>query len=278
METEKWRRFWGIQEALKDALKNQEFQVWYQPQVHMGTGEIAGAEALVRWQKPGQGLLLPRTFIPELEEYGLMPRLDQEVLRIVCRDLAEAEGEGVGFGPVSVNLTRLHAGRYGRISGLPRTCRKGKDPGRELLFELTETAKDRDSGRQLQEFARQLREHGFRIAMDDYGIGSSTLKILHQISFDILKLDRYFVSRIGEAKAERILGSTISMAGELGMEVVAEGVETEEQAAFLLEKGCRLAQGYYYSEPLSRQKYLSFRREGKKLAPKKEETDREPES
>ena len=95
MESEKQRRFWGIQEVLKAALKNREFQVWYQPQVHMGTGEIAGAEALVRWRKPGQGLLLPRSFIPELEEYGLMPLLDQEALfRILALPVSVGRRDG----------------------------------------------------------------------------------------------------------------------------------------------------------------------------------------
>ena len=117
----------------------------------------------------------------------------------------------------------------------------------------------------MREFADRLREMGFRIAMDDYGMGSSTLKMLHQIPFDILKLDRYFVSRIGEEKGETILRSTIAMARELGMEIVAEGVERRAQVCFLLEQGCRLAQGYYYSEPLRKEAYLSIRKQGQKL-------------
>lgn len=241
---------------ITDALGNREFCVWYQPQVDMQTGEIAGAEALVRWNRPGRGMILPGEFIPEMERHGLMPLLDQEVLRIVCEDMREAKRAGISFGPVSVNLSRLYAEHYRTVCGEKRE---------ELRFEFTETDRSRDGDRELREFADMLREKGFRIAMDDYGMGSSTLKMLHQIPFDILKLDRYFVSRIGEEKGETILRSTIAMARELGMEIVAEGVERRAQVRFLLEHGCRLAQGYYYSEPLGKEAYLSFRKQGKRL-------------
>lgn len=254
-------------EELAAALKNREFCVCYQPQVEMDTGNIVGAEALVRWKRPGSGLLLPGSFIPELEQNGLMPLLDVEVLRIVCADIREAGEAGVCLGPVSVNLSRLYAGRYEGH----RTCALCLDDmgvrqqaeSSALLFELTETAEGGEGEHAIREFAGQLRENGFQIAMDDYGMGRSTLKMLHQIPFDILKLDRYFVSCIGGERAEKILKSTISMAGELGLKVVAEGVETEEQAAFLLENGCRLAQGYYYSGPLDRDAYIRYRREGR---------------
>ena len=115
------------------------------------------------------------------------------------------------------------------------------------------------------DFARRLREQGFQIAMDDYGTGNSTLKLLHQIPFDILKLDRYFVSRIGAKKSETILKSTINLAKNLGMKVVAEGVETREQMEFLLGHGCRLGQGYYFSRPLEKETYFACQKEGRKL-------------
>lgn len=241
---------------IKDALGNREFCVWYQPQVDMQTGEIAGAEALVRWDRPGRGMVLPGEFIPELERHGLMPLLDQEVLRIVCEDMREAKQAGISFGPVSVNLSKFYAAHYRPVCG---------EKKEELRFEITETDRGLGGERELREFADRLREMGFRIAMDDYGMGSSTLKMLHQIPFDILKLDRYFVSRIGEEKGETILRSTIAMARELGMEIVAEGVERRAQVCFLLEQGCRLAQGYYYSEPLRKEAYFSIRKQGRKL-------------
>ena len=255
-----------IREELAEALERGEFHVWYQPQVEMETGRIAGAEALVRWHSPVHGLLLPGQFIPALEDRGLMPLLDGEVLRIVCIDMQEAEKRGVCLGPVSVNLTRLHAGLTVRAGGVEDACAAMGLRTDRLLFELTETADPEGSERQMRDFAGRLRAKGFRIAMDDYGMGTSTLKTLHQIAFDILKLDRYFVSRIGEEKAEKILSSTIAMANGLGMEVVAEGVERREQTAFLLEHGCRMAQGYYYAPPLTKERYIRYRAEGKRAA------------
>lgn len=246
-----------------EAVKNREFCVLYQPQVNMMTGEILGAEALVRWRRPGAGMLTPDLFIPVLEKNGMMPLLDCEVLCIVSEDLREAQNEGISFGVISVNLSRLHAGQHsGQYVGRYTRMEIGKNI---LSFELTETAENAADEKKILAFAEQLQRNGFRVAMDDYGTGNSTLKMLDQISFDILKLDRYFVSRIGEKKAETILHSTISMAKKLGMEVVAEGVETREQALFLLKNGCTVGQGYYYSRPLSKEQYRKFRSEGKIL-------------
>lgn len=245
------------------AVQNREFCVLYQPQVDMKTGKIVGAEALVRWRRPGIGLIPPDTFIPALEQNGMMPLLDCEVLCIVGDDIREAEETGISLGHISVNLSRLHAGQYsGQFVGQYAGRQIGGDI---LLFELTETAERERDDREMRTFADRLRENGFRIAIDDYGIGHSTLKMLHQIPFDILKLDRYFVSRIGETKTETIIQSTISMARKLGMEVVAEGVETKEQTAFLLKHGCTVGQGYYYSEPLSKELYCRYRAEGRVL-------------
>ena len=264
---------------LTAAFAREEFEVWYQPQVDMRTGAIFGAEALVRWRHPRRGLLLPASFLPALERRGLMPAVDQEVLRLVCKDAKEAKRSGIPFGPVSVNLSRLHAGRgemrcAEEYAGSLCPDFLGEDAAdrnellfdrNELLFELTETAREKEEDQEIRQFARKLQDEGFRIAMDDYGMGSSTLKMLCQIPFDILKLDRYFVNRIGDAKSETILRSTISMAKELGMEVVAEGVERRRQIGFLLEAGCRLAQGYYYARPLRKARYLRYRQEDRHL-------------
>ena len=238
----------GEKELLAAALDNREFCVWYQPQVDMETGKIVGAEALVRWQRPGKGLILPGRFIPALEENGLMPLLDCEVLRIVCRDIREAREGGIDPGWVSVNLSQFHAGH----------C-SGEMVDR-LRFELTETAPSPEGSGEMLDFARRLQEQGFQIAMDDFGTGNSSLKVLQESHFDILKLDRYFVARIGDPKAEIILASTIAMAGDLGLEVVAEGVETEEQIRFLLGHQCHLAQGYYYSRPLTKEQYIKWQK------------------
>ena len=249
----------------REALKEKRFQVWYQPQVDMRTERPKGAEALVRWQKEDGTFLAPDRFVPALEKLGLTALLDEEVMRIVCRDICEAREKGLPFGPVSVNLSRLHAGRpeiTERFQEITGRHGVGKS---ELSFEITETLAEEinrgDSGDdEMLRFVGELQGDGYRIAMDDYGMGSSTLKLLQEVRFDILKLDRYFVSRIGDPKADIILASTIGMAAALGMEVVAEGVETEEQIRFLLEHKCRFGQGYYYSRPLPKEQYIRWRR------------------
>ena len=248
-----------VEQSFTEAIKNRDFYVWYQPQIDMRTGSSRGGEALVRWQRKDGALIPPDRFVSELEQAGLMPALDEEVVKIVCKDACEAKQRGCLFGPVSVNLSRLHAGREGGPDWIRKvTAHYGIQPG-EIFFEITETAAEGEDGAELMRFAHQLQKEGYRIAMDDYGTGNSTLKLLQEIRFDILKLDRHFVSRIGDPRADVILASTIDMAGRLGMEVVAEGVETEEQIRFLMENQCYLGHGYYYSRPLTKEQYIRWR-------------------
>lgn len=203
---------YGIEQEFTEALKNGEFCVWYQPQVDMRTGVIRGAEALVRWQKKNGELIPPDQFVPDLEKEGVMPLLDEEVLRIVCGDICDAKQKRYSFCPVSVNLSRLHAGRKG-ISGILREITEEYGIGKgELSFEITETAKGPDDGERMPQLARYLQRKGFRIAMDDYGMGNSTLKLLQEIRF-------------------------------------------------LLKHGCCFAQGYYYSRPLTKERYMMRRME-----------------
>lgn len=245
-----------MEQEFQVAIKNREFHVWYQPQLDMRTGKHCGAEALIRWQREDGRWMQPAVFVPLLEHLGLMAVLDEEVLRNVCRDISQTRKQGIDLGPVSVNLSRLQAGRRGIAEKLKKIIDEYHVTRKELLFEITETADGGEHG--LPGFVEQLREHGFQIAMDDFGIGNSSLKVLQDIRFDILKLDRYFVKRIGDPKAEIILASTIAMAEDLGLEVVAEGVEKEEQIHFLLDHRCHLAQGYYYSRPLPREQYIRW--------------------
>lgn len=253
------KKFPDMEQSFKEALKNKNFHVWYQPQVDMRTGRPKGAEALVRWRNEDGSLTSPDRFVPALEKLGLASLLDEEVMGIVCRDICEARSRGIPFGPVSVNLSRLHAGRSkitDKFRGITQRHGVGE---RELSFEITETAAQELEGKEMIRFVERLKGDGYRIAMDDYGMGNSTLRMLRDVRFDILKLDRYFVSRIGEPKSDIILSSTIGMAGALGMEVVAEGVETKEQISFLLEHECYFGQGYYYSRPLPKEEYIRWR-------------------
>lgn len=249
-----------IEESFREALKNREFCVWYQPQVDMRTGSPRGAEALVRWRKADGTLITPAFFIPLFEKAGLTAELDQEVMETVCRDICDADRRGLPFGPVSINLSRLHAEKTQIRERFRRIMEKYNVTEKQISFEIVETGEESGNGAGMLRFAEELQKAGFRIAMDDFGMGASTLKLLQEICFDILKLDRHFVSRIGDPRADVILVSTINMAAGLGLEVVAEGVETEEQIHFLLEHQCYLGQGYYYSRPLPKEEYIRWRR------------------
>lgn len=241
------------------ALANHEFCVWYQPKHDMRTGEICGAEALVRWEKENGEIISPAQFIPEFEKTGQIIALDEEVLRIVCRDIREAKKEGTDMSPVSVNLSKVNIlGRETalRIRRITQECdiRAG-----ELSFEITESTAVSHDKEDMDELVDSLHEMGFQVDMDDYGTGSSTLKSLADTHFDTLKLDRSFISLIGSPKMDTIVRSTIHMVEELHMNVVAEGVETQEQVKFLLENQCFTAQGYYFSRPLTGKAYRERR-------------------
>ena len=260
-----------LERSFREALNNNCLRVLYQPQVDMRTEEPKGAEALVRWQKEDGTVLPPAYFIPALEKMGLTTLLDEAVLGIVCRDICEAKQKEIPFAPVSVNLSRLHAVRRNAAESFREITKRCGVERSELCFEITETAVqhgnvgEEKSGMNKEDedvihLAGELKEEGYQIVMDDYGMGSSTLKSLQGIPFDILKLDRYFVRRIGEPRTDIILASTIGMAEALGMEVIAEGVETGRQIRFLLEHQCRFGQGYYYSGPLPKEQYIRWRR------------------
>ena len=239
----------------KHAFANQELCVWYQPQVDMQTGKICGAEALVRRQKNGRQIS-PLNFIPALEESGQIVELDREVLRVVCRDIREAKRRGACLGPVSVNLSRRHMGQCDAAEELIKITEENGAEKEDIVFELTETAVCRDDKEDLEQFMGKLSQWGFQISLDDFGIGFSALKLLADIPFHILKLDRYFVSRIGDPRIEIILSATVDLAWKLGINVIAEGVENTTQIRFLLENSCFTGQGYYFFKPMPQSEYL----------------------
>lgn len=247
----------------REGIRNREFFVRYQPQFCLETGKMCGAEALVRWKRKEGVIIPPARFIPEFERLGIIVELDAEVLGIVCSDLCEAKKLGIRTGPVSINLSRLHMIR----KGIPEKIRRFTEiygiGNSELAFELTESAAYPHDRADLKLLVDSMREQGYRVALDDYGIGYSSLKLLAETEFDILKLDRFFVGQIGDQRTEIILRVSLELAGSLGMEVIAEGVETDDQVYFLKENGCRAAQGYYYSKPLSKDAFFRKAKEGK---------------
>lgn len=243
-----------IESMFLEALRLEQFEVWYQPKYDGARETVVGAEALVRWRKPDGSLVPPNVFIPILEETGQIMMLDMEVLRQVCLFQAGQRYSGKVPQPVSVNLSRESARQPGIADRIGEMLETFDIQCRDLIFEITETGISED-GAVMRELIDTLHRMGFQVHMDDYGTGISGLKSLSQFAFDTVKLDKVFVDQIGTGKGDKILSSTIHLIESLDMNVIAEGVETQQQLKFLLEQGCRYIQGYYFSKPLSERDY-----------------------
>lgn len=237
---------------LRRALEREEFCVRYQPIVDLDGGEVVAFESLVRWQHPTGGLVSPGEFIPLAEELGLIVDIDAWVLDQAAHRLSEWQRElgNPSALAISVNIS----GRHFRstelvdvVGQLIETC--DLDP-RSLKLEITETAVV-DNPRRASEMLRDLKKMGVRLALDDFGTGYSSLSHLHRFPFDIIKIDRSFISQMGiEGQNPGIVRTIISLAETMRMDVVAEGVETALQAEILRDLGCRYAQGFFFARPL----------------------------
>ena len=240
---------------LDDAISNGEFEVWFQPQVDFAGRELVGAEALVRWRHPTRGLLMPGTFVPLLEQSGCIHRLDWYMLEQCCRYIRRWQNDMPGRHiTVSVNLSREDLDRPNlcdKIDGMLARYGIGRDV---LHLEVTESAYVEDTLR-VMKAVEELRGRGFIVEMDDFGSGYSSLNALKDIDIDKLKLDMRFLSGESSEKGHIIVQFIIGMAQALHLPIIAEGVETREQAEMLQELGCREMQGYYFSKPVPAEVY-----------------------
>ncbi len=238
-----------------EALHSKQFFVLLQPKFNMVTGKVVGAEALVRWNHPTKGFLSPLLFIPVLEESNLITELDMFVLREVCEKLREWQDKGMTVLPISVNQSRAHLGNSSYITDLIHEVDHFGLDHPLLEFELTENIflENLDC---LKVVVESLRREGFCVSIDDFGSGYSSLTMLKNISFDYLKLDRELLMHVEDnIRSQKVIHNVINMANDLGLVVVAEGVETKEQAEMLVGIGCTIAQGYYYEKPISMDAY-----------------------
>jgi diguanylate cyclase (GGDEF)-like protein len=235
-----------LETALRRAIESDELRVLYQPQVRLSDGSTVACEALVRWAHPERGLIDPDAFIPIAEESGLITQLGDWVLRRVAADMSRS---GVSL-PVSVNVSPRQLADPDFVEKVRTVVEEtGIDP-RELCLEVTESALFTEPDTALLRLSA-LRAIGVRLAIDDFGIGFSSLWHLRQVpEVDLLKVDRAFISEIGHnAKDSAIVGAVIVLAGSLGMDIVAEGIETQEQADELRAMGADYGQGWYFGRP-----------------------------
>ena len=243
---------------LNRALERGEFQVHYQPQLDLHDGGIAGAEALIRWQHPRRGLVSPAEFVPLLEETGLILPVGAWLLRRVCADMASLVHQGTAPPKIAVNLSARQFHQPELAEQIADALRDAGLDGSCLGIELTESLMVQEPELTVQCLQR-LKGMGTAIAVDDFGIGYSSLGYLKQFPVDVLKIDKCFVDGMADCASDAaIVDAIIHMAHSLGLRTVAEGVETPAQRSFLASRGCDVLQGYLYSEPLALDAFAAF--------------------
>jgi len=238
-----------LERDLNTALADQQFELYYQPQIRTMTGEISGVEALVRWNHPTRGLVPPSDFIPISEENGLIEPLGTWVLNEACRQLALWHAQGITGFRVAVNLSPHQLRSTTLVAQVKEVLQTHDLSGADLELEVTESAAMNDPDLAIERLCA-LRELGVSLAIDDFGTGYSSLSYLKILPIQVLKIDQSFVSDIGTGTDDdAISAATLAMARNLNLEVVAEGVENERQSEFLASHGCDFLQGYLFGRP-----------------------------
>ena len=241
----------SLEASLRRALEREEFLLHYQPKVTLETGQIAGVEALIRWQQPDRGLVPPSRFVPIAEDCGLILKIGRWVLREACRQARAWQDVGLTPVPIAVNVSAVEFRSKGFVEGVwTALSETGLDP-RYLELELTERVLMEDA-ESTASVLQSLKRMGVRLAVDDFGTGYSSLSYLRQFPIDILKIDQSFIHQItADPDDSTIVSAIINMAKSLKQLVVAEGIETQEQRAYLQIQGCAEGQGYLFSRPLA---------------------------
>jgi EAL domain-containing protein (putative c-di-GMP-specific phosphodiesterase class I) len=243
-----------LENEIREGIGSGQFVSFFQPKIDLGTGRIHGCEALVRWNHPVHGLVSPDRFIEAAEETGLISAMGEAILRDATRNAADWLKRGIAI-RVAVNVS---APQFNDDSFTERVLAALADSGLPpSLFELeiTESIAMSDPDRVMR-LLEPLRARGIRIAIDDFGTGHSNLASLSRLPFDVFKIDQSFVHALGKDQhAPALIETIIAMAGSLNYETVAEGVETQEQAAFLKRRGATLGQGYLFGKPMPANKF-----------------------
>lgn len=239
----------NLENDIKNGIENKEFKAWFQPKYGKDGKSIVGAESLVRWHKYGT-IISPYIFIPICEANGLIKEIDELVFEYICNNIRLWLNENKKVVPISVNLSRSYLNKVNFIDTLEKYIDKYKIPKNLIQFEITESSLI-ENQKKLKDIVSLLHEKGFKVLLDDFGVGYSSIKSISDVNFDILKIDKSFIDGIGQSKWEYIIKYTINLANKLGMDVIAEGVETEEQYKFLLNCNCYIFQGYYFNKPMN---------------------------
>lgn len=236
-----------IEERMYYALEHNEFVMYLQPKYSIGADKIVGSEALARWEHPEYGLISPADFIPVFEQNGFIIKLDEYIWEQACKTIRKWIDMGREPVTISVNISRVHLDSGDFIGKLNALIKKYDIPQKYIETEITETVENSRT----ESAVRELKDNGYVLLMDDFGAGYSSLNTLKSTPFDVIKIDRAFFSEFMlSERGKKIIAHTIAMSKDIGLGLVAEGVETKEQAKFLSECGCDTVQGFLYSKPV----------------------------
>jgi diguanylate cyclase (GGDEF)-like protein/PAS domain S-box-containing protein len=252
----------SLEGSLHRALEREEFLLHYQPKVNLNTGEITGVEALVRWQQPERGLVPPAQFVPIAEDCGLIVQIGRWVLREACRQARAWQDAGLTPLPIAVNVSAVEFRDKGFVEGVRTILDETGLEARFLELELTEGVL-MDDAESTASVLQELKKMGVHLAVDDFGTGYSSLSYLRQFPIDVLKIDRSFVNQItADPDDSTIVSAIINMGKSLKHHVVAEGIETQLQRAYLQTHRCAEGQGYLFSRPLAAAQFAQLLQSG----------------
>lgn len=239
-----------MESEMQKALDHHEFIMYLQPKYDIHTEKICGAEALVRWNHPTKGIRLPGDFLPLFEDNGFIKKIDKYMWEMAAIYISKLKERGIEI-PISVNISRIHIRNTELLSVLSDLVKRYEIEPRLLELEITENMFMEDV-KELYNTMMDLKKAGFILEMDDFGSGYSSLNMLREAPVDVIKIDRFFLDEIAATKRGKIIvENSISMSKQLGLQVVAEGVETKEQLELVKSAGCDIVQGYYFSKPVS---------------------------
>ncbi len=247
---EKAQKEQDILDVMEEALTNEEFKLFLQPQYSTENEEVCSAEALVRWKRENGSLIYPDEFLPVFERNGFILKFDYYMFEKVCKQIKQWEEDGKKIIPISVNFSRIHLGEKTFVERLCSITERYQVNRKHIDVELTETAMIEDKEISFEQ-VRRLREAGFYVSVDDFGAGYSSLGLIQHLEVDTIKLDKsFFNGQDDDMRTLIVVGSIINMARDLGLKTVAEGIEESHQVEYLRDMNCDVIQGYYFSRPL----------------------------
>lgn len=256
--TESTTEVFYYENALRKAIDQKQLVAYYQPQIAFDTGEVVGAEALVRWRHPELGLVMPNKFIDIAESTGLIIPLGRDMILQACQQWFDWKSQGLVLQRISVNVSTVQLMHPGFVSTVAEVLHLTGLKAEVLELEVTESflLQNEQAG---IEMLHQLKELGVKLAMDDFGTGFSSLSYLKKLPLDQLKIDQSFIRSLPDDKEDiAIVDAIIAVGNAVGVEVIAEGVEKQRQVAYLQQKGCQLGQGYCYSPPLEAKAFIAW--------------------